>query len=188
MSDREYRLGCVHCDRDDCDFVNILPEDWHLVEEVAPWEEACRPVRAGEAAGSVFDWQTHLGVCPDCWVEQGYEDRANKSSAEQNDEFRQTVCCGLPSLKYPGRLVMTVGVAALENELPRVLERVASFQSFTEDDDAHGEHDFGTFDEGENRIFWKIDYYDKQLKFGSDNPTDPEQTTRVLTVMLAEEY
>ena len=186
MSNEKVRLGCVHCDRDDCDSVESLPEDWHRVEEIAPWEEACRPVQAGEAG--VFDWQTHLGVCPACWSEQGYEDRASKSAAEQNDEFRQAVCRGLPSLKYPGRLVITCGVAALEDELPRVLERVASFQSFTDDNDAHGEHDFGTFDDGENRIFWKIDYYDAQLKFGSENPTNPDETMRVLTVMLAEEY
>lgn len=188
MSDGKYRLGCVHCDRDDFDSVNCLPEDWHCVEEIAPWEESCRPVQGDEKTESVFDWQTHLGVCPACWLEQGYEDRESSSIAEQNDEFRQTVCRGLPSLKYPGRMVMTVGISALESDLPRVLERVASFQSFTADNDAHGEHDFGTFDDSENRIFWKIDYYDAQMKFGSANPSNPEETVRVLTVMLAEEY
>ncbi len=186
MSERTYRLGCLHCDRDDCDYVGALPKDWHLVEEIAPWEEACRPAQGGEAG--VFDWQTHLGVCPACWLEQGYEDRTSKSIAEQNDEFRSAICRGQPSLKYPGRIVMTVGISALKHDLPRVLERVASFQSFTDDNDAHGEHDFGSFDDGENRIFWKIDYYDSGLQFGSENPSNPDETVRVLTVMLAEEY
>lgn len=37
-------------------------------------------------------------------------------------------------------------------------------------------------------IFWKIDYYDRKVEFGSENPADPAQTTRVLTLMLAQEY
>jgi len=52
----------------------------------------------------------------------------------------------------------------------------------------HGEHDFGSFDYCGERIFWKIDYYDRECRYGSENPADPEQTTRVLTIMLAKEY
>ena len=59
---------------------------------------------------------------------------------------------------------------------------------FTEDNDPHKEHDFGAFEHEEQRFFWKIDYYDRDMIFGSEDPADPKATTRVLTIMLAEEY
>lgn len=36
------------------------------------------------------------------------------------------------------------------------------------------------------KVFWKIDYYDAELKYGKD-PLDPK-CNRVLTIMLASEY
>ena len=39
------------------------------------------------------------------------------------------------------------------------------------------------------KIVWKIDYYaDKSCRFGSEDPSDPAQSFRVLTIMLAPEY
>jgi Protein of unknown function (DUF3768) len=98
-----------------------------------------------------------------------------------NDNFRSTF--------VGGRVVMTQGV----NELPlvtkaRVLLAVQSFDKFDADNDPHREHEFGSFEiEGET-YFFKIDYYDLDMEGGSEDPADPEKTTRVLTIMRAEEY
>lgn len=66
---------------------------------------------------------------------------------------------------------------------------MATFDTFTADNDPYGEHDFGAFDAGGEKIFWKIDYYDaRDPDLGADNPADPETTERALTIMLASEY
>jgi len=65
---------------------------------------------------------------------------------------------------------------------------VASFDKFSDENDPHGEHDFGSFELVNRTFFWKIDYYDERYEFGSEDPTDPAKTTRVLTLMLACEY
>jgi Protein of unknown function (DUF3768) len=88
-----------------------------------------------------------------------------------------------------GRIVMTAAVAALPMVVKaRALMRVQSFTDFTADNDPHGEHDFGNFELGDQKFFWKIDYYDTLCELGSEDPADPEKTTRVLTIMLADEY
>ena len=98
-----------------------------------------------------------------------------------NDNFRSTF--------VGGQIFTAAGVDALPLDTKaRVLLAVQSFSNFTKDNDPHREHDFGNFDiEGET-YFWKIDYYDLDLKYGSESPEDPSVTTRVLTIMRADEY
>ncbi len=67
-------------------------------------------------------------------------------------------------------------------------EAVWQFSDFTTENEPHGEHDCALMTAGGERIIWKIDYYDRELKHGSPDPADPEVTTRVLTIMLASEY
>jgi hypothetical protein len=74
MKKEKYRLGCVHCDRDDGDFITQLPEDWFFIEKVSRRKTVFLPEKTVDRGESVFDWQTHLGVCPDCFAEQGYEE------------------------------------------------------------------------------------------------------------------
>ena len=63
-----------------------------------------------------------------------------------------------------------------------------TFSAFTPENDPHGEHDFGSFALAGRKLFFKIDYFDATMQFGSEDPADPAKTTRVLTIMLAEEY
>ena len=65
------RLGCCYCDRSDFDGVDALPEDWDDIDEVRSLEESMRPVAIDDDTRSVLDWQTHLGVCPECNAIQG---------------------------------------------------------------------------------------------------------------------
>jgi hypothetical protein len=100
---------------------------------------------------------------------------------ELNDAFRRTFA--------GGKVMMTAGVNALPDMVKaEALKRAATFDDFNEDNDPHGEHDFGSFELCGRRFFWKIDYFDRAMEYGSDDPSDPEKTTRVMTVMLASEY
>ena len=88
-----------------------------------------------------------------------------------------------------GQILMTSGVTSLGPEkVARIWEIVAKFDAFTEDNDPHGEHDFGAFEFEGTSVLWKIDYYDSSLEFGSDDPSDANKTTRVLTILLSAEY
>jgi hypothetical protein len=98
-----------------------------------------------------------------------------------NDAFRRTFS--------GGKVMVTCGIAELPDLVKaKALQLVASFNQFTEDNDPRGEHDFGSFELVNRKFFWKIDYYDERCEFGSEDPSDPKQTTRVLTLMLASEY
>lgn len=112
-------------------------------------------------------------------------DRTEKIRA-LNDAFRKGE---RPEL---GQIMITVGVRELVAAWPLgvvlVHEQVKRFDAFTTDNDPHGEHDFGSFEHVGEMLFWKIDYYAKDLESGSENPADASMTTRVLTIMLASEY
>jgi len=69
-----------------------------------------------------------------------------------------------------------------------VVQKVRDFTEFNPDNDPHHEHDFGSFDHDGRRLFWKIDYYSPDMQGGSEDPSDPDETQRVLTIMFAEEY
>jgi hypothetical protein len=70
----------------------------------------------------------------------------------------------------------------------RARRAVANFEAFSEDNDPHGEHDFGAVTVDGERVFFKVDYYDRAKEWLSEDPADPAKTSRVMTILLAEEY
>src|SRR5215475_7244385 len=98
-----------------------------------------------------------------------------------NDELRQNFAQGMA--------VMTPGIAALgQDAVERIVKTIAVFDDFCHANDPHEEHDFGSFEADGHTVYFKIDYFDRDLKYHSPDPTDPAVTMRVITVMLAEEY
>lgn len=103
-----------------------------------------------------------------------------------NDRFRRG------DRSIAGQVLITCGIKSLieehGNPLPDLATLVKTYDDFGTDNDPHGEHDFGAFDYCGKRCFWKIDIYDKSLRYGAEHPEDPNRSARVLTIMLAEEY
>lgn len=131
--------------------------------------------------------------------------------ATLNDTFRKTLSGGRVMLTA-GINAMS------QDDVAKILSRVRSFNDFTEDNDPYGEHEtslgfareerpqqrlvvrasrnakrsvaaqFGSFDYKGNNIFCKIDYYDRNLQYLSEDPADVSKTIRVMTIMRADEY
>lgn len=98
-----------------------------------------------------------------------------------NDEFRRT--------GTGGKMFISSGIAALPfMEQVAVLNRVRLTEDFNEANDPYCEHDYGSFDHNGQRIIFKIDYYNKDETYFSEDHSNPELTTRVMTIMLAHEY
>jgi hypothetical protein len=101
--------------------------------------------------------------------------------AALNDAFRRSF--------DGGRTVVTAGITALgPAALATIIQKVRAFDRFEEGNDPFGEHDFGSIKQSGTVIFWKIDYYDSDLRGSSPDPADPAVTTRVLTIMRGDEY
>jgi hypothetical protein len=99
-----------------------------------------------------------------------------------NDRFRK----GDRSL---GKFIASEMVSALELEQRLALMRlVEGFNNFSEENDPHREHDFGSVEFEDEQYFWKIDYYDTEFEYGAEDPSDPHHTRRVMTIMHSSEY
>ena len=98
-----------------------------------------------------------------------------------NDKFRKTL--------LGGKVMLTRGVFSKgQKAINEILDSVKTFNNFNKNNDPYNEHDYGSFEYYGEKIMWKIDYYDRNLQYYSENPADITKTIRVMTVMLAEEY
>ena len=88
-----------------------------------------------------------------------------------------------------GGTIMVTQSALVLNGFDRsaLLAALASYDGFDVDSDPHGERDFGDFSLFQTDLYFKIDYFDLDLKFGSDDPADASITRRVLTVMTEQD-
>ena len=107
--------------------------------------------------------------------------------ARLNDRARQAMGIACAA-------VTTSGFRALPaSDQSRVRELIETFDRFTPGNDPHGERDFGAIYQGRDgrwaasppmkgepveTLFWKIDAYDRAMRFGSPDPADPAVTHR----------
>ena len=111
------------------------------------------------------------------------------TKAEQTAKIAELNDLARTAMGVTARVLQTPGISSLDLiTQSRIRERVERFDQFTPDNDPHGERDFGAFEVDGYRVFWKIDYYDREMQYGSEEPWDVSKTRRLLTIMLAEEY
>lgn len=104
--------------------------------------------------------------------------------AELNDNLRK-------HMWSPGRnkIVLTKGVCSLPLiEQMLLLKKVRDFNEFNKANDVYKEHDFGRVEHNGINYLFKIDYYDTSMEYTSDDPSNSDITTRVLTIMRSDEY
>jgi hypothetical protein len=98
-----------------------------------------------------------------------------------NDRFRQSF--------MGGKVMRSHAFAELPIALQtKVMCAIQQFVDFDEDNDPHGEHDFVSVDIDGEKYFGKIDYYAPDMEHGCEDPSDPKQTVRVLTIMHSSDY
>jgi Protein of unknown function (DUF3768) len=99
--------------------------------------------------------------------------------AKLNDTLRKT--------QKGGTIVITQSVLRITGFNANVLlEELAKYDEFDQEhNDPYRERDFGCITLFGYELLWKIDYYDLERTYGSEDPADPEVTHRVLTIMLA---
>ena len=98
-----------------------------------------------------------------------------------NDNFRRSF--------EGGEVLLSAGIAAMSSEdKANIVSLVQNFDNFTPDNNPYSENDFGTFDYKGEKILWKIDYYDLNNKYHSEDPSNPDITNRILTIMKVFEW
>ncbi|WP_436644549.1 DUF3768 domain-containing protein [Microbaculum sp. FT89] len=109
-----------------------------------------------------------------------HDEQRSARIARLNDALRATFA--------GGNVVITNGVAALPPDTLDRLYMAVRGDTPSPENDPYGERDFGAVTVKGERYFWKIDYYDQNLEYHSEDAADPHKTRRVLTILRADEY
>ena len=110
-----------------------------------------------------------------------HDQAASRRIRTLNDNFRTTF--------IGGKVFFSQMIAELPLDLKaQAILAVQNFGAFDADNDPHQEHDFGSFELAGEKYFFKLDYYSLDMSGGSEDPADPDVTSRVLTIMHASEY
>jgi len=118
------------------------------------------------------------------------EERARIAAqiAKGNDAFRAALFDG-GNAEFPGKYLLTQGVHAKGPEFGVMAQlAVAGDANFTEDNDPYGDHSMGAVEVCGEKVWWKIDLYDTDFRYGPDDPLDESQVCRVLTILFPHEY
>jgi hypothetical protein len=108
---------------------------------------------------------------------------SKKRIAQLNDQHRRNI----PMTET----VLSPVVACLKRrQVIELIEKVRFFNQFDAENDPWAEHDFGAVEFQGETYYWKIDYYDSTTNYGSlsPDPSNPNVTQRVLTIMHRSEY
>ena len=98
-----------------------------------------------------------------------------------NNEFRRS---GLNGLTISSR-----GVRALDKEMrDSIINTIRGIDELPPSNDPDNTDSLGSILVGEHLVFWTIEAFDLDLICSSRDPSDPNVTRRVMTIMLAEEY
>lgn len=117
----------------------------------------------------------------DTWPDREQLNETDQRIRDLNDAFRRSFS--------GGEILITPGVQSLETDITsRALQAIQIFDDFDEGNDPYGTHEFGSVEVEGQKVWFKIDAYDQNLEYGSPDPSDPSVTTRVMTILLPEEY
>ena len=104
--------------------------------------------------------------------------------AEQNDAFRHQQPGG-----GEGKWVYTSAVDSKGGAfVAACMSAVMAYDDFTEENDPYGTHEMGFMEVMGEKVWWKIDLYDRAYHGGSSAPTSLADTRRVLTILLPSDY
>lgn len=110
-SDERFRLGCVQCDRDDFDEVDVLPNSWEDITPVQSLQESKTPGYLVDKTRSPFEWQTHLGLCPECQasrIEKPTKEHRKKPSSHGSNSVQTLLSNLAESGMLSGRELATL--------------------------------------------------------------------------------